>query len=356
MASGSQAALAIRYLLEQEVLSQQREYEARLNEMILVLGSRFGLRDPRGISLALKQIRTLPLEERQRASLKILKMQFPQLMEISEEELMKLLEDLQMLERKAGRLHLNSARIRKSTILSIMRPIDERWVDSHPFVMQRMDEADFQKETADLKHFEIQNTEGLAVWQSKVFDLFLKVIVFDPYLNPELRELSGLVRVDQVRSYRRNWLAWFSLNAEKLMAFMLSKELETSLETLLESKKSAEIELRKSLRVLKERFDGFSQLPGTYKKSKSATEVKLGIRPQGYEELTATRIWNDVEDLRKSLKSWLESIEQIWGIDSPKLMISLAIQTSDTKANLVYTASSPEDAFAKTLKVLEVDS
>jgi hypothetical protein len=347
MQTGANCVQVVRHLLTRELLGEQLEYEAKLEGLIASVASKYGIEDVKAVSFALRQIRTLPIADRERESAKIFTLQFPQLSFLGPIEITGVRDQLFDLERQAGRAHLSALRVRKSTIQSVMRPLDRRWVETHPYAADRVGQSELEETAESLRTVQINSLEDLDNWQTKVFGLFLRVVVFDPKAEEQLKGLPGLVRADQFRSYRRNWSGWFTENNARVLQLLSSGE----------ALKRIEIDHapRKSRDLMKD-SSGFGQRAGYSIKKPNYLQISLGVRPQGFEELSAKRSWSSIQEMSVQLNEWLESVVHLWGLTQPKLMLTLEIDSNKSKSNLVYTAVSHIDAYEKTMRVLELSN
>lgn len=347
MQTGANCVQIVRHLLNREILAEQREYETRLEGLIASVASKYGIEDVKAVSFSLRQIRTLPIADRERESAKIFTLQFPQLSFLGPIEITGLRDQLFDLERQAGRAQLAALRVRKSTIQSVMRPLDRRWVETHPYAADRLGKVELEEIAESLRAMQINSHGDLENWQTKVFSLFLKVVVFDPKAEEHLKGLPGLVRADQFRSYRRNWRSWFTENNLQVLELLSSGE----------ALKGVEVDhLPRKSRDLMKDSSGFAQRAGYSMKKPSYLQISLGVRPQGFEELSATRSWSSIQEMSIQLNEWLESVVHLWGLTQPKLMLTLEIDSRKSKSNLVYTAASHFEAYEKTMRVLELSN
>jgi len=369
MLIGSQIAAAIEYGVAVEVREAQGAYETRLEaalEEIVRLGT---IQSSMALKLTMRQIRTLRQRDRDENALAIFRTNFPEFEYKPDEEVRQIIAELNDIERKAGRAELMKTKIMKSNIHTVLKPLDHEWNSRFGMGLMQMSPSIVQKRAKDLLTVRVENPRQFDVWQGKVFELFVDVLVFNGYAGRDTKPV-GTVDPGQLRLYRRNWSEWCEKNSYKVLEFASRKTIE---ELTKDRTRTYNInaELRRQTKVQANLLRGeimrsFKDLQqekkiedrNNSKRSKQLessmledNQYKIKISLPEKSDFAAERVWNNSADLKLQFVEWLDAIGKIWGVSDSVIRITFESLSPSSSSTVEFSAISSKEAFDKVCAV-----
>lgn len=374
MTTGAQVSSEIREMLDEQVHELVAARDAEAVKLIAHLVGPFGI-DPksRRLQRAMLSCKTAPRfpylsdsESKHSSRAKVFKAHLPELasqddaaVETLASEVMELLFDSDKV--------LRIGRSDASIVLSVLRPLDIRWVTRTATRNPAIDTSVIMKEVVVLLASEISDLASLHNWLSQTYDHFAANWIVDLPIG-ETRAV-GMVRKSNERRYFRVWNEWVSQNAENLLARLLNPEMRSfaranaqRLESLASSYSSTqEHDLGGALY---ERPD-FSQTPPTrqpYQQSIAALSAPLvsatpasnysiEVALPAHNSASSMKSWSSMDQMLHEAAGWVSRLLTIRQATGSKFDFTLKMQSSGSAEEHTFTNTSLAE-FESTLEAV----
>jgi hypothetical protein len=396
MSTGHLASLAIEFLIRSDADSAQKNYENELKSQTRRLCEEFGLESNSALEVTLKQLRTLRLQEREVKALLIFRSNFPELNGEPDSKVIELIRRLESIERESGRLEVVKARVLRSNIHTVLKPLDHSWNTRFGLDQMQRPAEEAQAMAAALLAERVSSVDDFNGWERKVFALFESVLVYD---GPDINlKPAGTIDPRQVRLYKRNWMNWCDVNKSRVIETMNNREIDLeskprtrtyNLNSQLRRQKASNIQksinmemvlleqlqkqiyeeskqnsssdrkaelmevykqnsarlaiLHKELQVEREMMlqGGLTALP----KQETVQSYKTLVRRLGNEDLEGERTWQSKQELMSGFGPWVASLQRVWEDAASQLVITLESHSENSK--VLFAASSYTSAEQK---------
>lgn len=398
MSTGELASLAIEFLIRSDADQTQENYERELQQEIRKLCNEFRLQSDSALSITLKQLRGLRLQEREAKALTVFRANFPELSGKHDSKVLELLGRLEGVERDAGRLEVIKAKVLRSNIHTVLKPLDHSWNTRFGLDQMQKPAEETQARASELLAERVASVEDFDGWERKVFALFEGVLVFDG-TEIDLKP-AGTIDPRQLRLYKRNWMNWCDVNRQRVIETMNNRDID------LESKprtrtynlnsqvrrlrtsniqKSINMEIVMLERLQKQIYEETernnsserkSQLMEVYKQNSARLALlqrelqserapayqnglmplptsaadksfKILVRRNGHEEFEGERTWRSKQDLLIEFGLWLISLQKVWDDSTTDLIISFESESPSGLTKVVFGTSSVAQAQEK---------
>lgn len=374
MTTGAEVSAEIREMLDEQVHELVAARDAEAVKLIAHLVGPLGI-DPksRRLQRAMLACKTAPrptnlsdsnLKHASRA--KVFKAHLPELasqndaaVETLASEVMELLFDSDKV--------LRIGRSDASIVLSVLRPLDTRWVARTATRNPAIDTSVIMREVTVLLASEIADLVGLHNWLRQTYDHFAANWIVDLPLG-ETRAV-GMVRKSNERRYFRVWNEWVSQNAETLLARLLNPEMRSfaranarRLESLASSYSSTQEHHIGG--TLYERQE-FSQTPPAlqpYQQSNAALSAPLvsatlasnysiEVTLPAHNSASSTKSWSSMDQMLHEAVGWVSRLLTIRQATGSKFDFTLKIQSSSSAEEHTFTNTSLAE-FESTLEAV----
>jgi hypothetical protein len=366
MTTGYQIVAAIEYGVSMEVREIQENYETQLELELEQIGRLGAIQSSMALKLTMRQIRTLRQKDRDENALAIFRTNFPEVSNKSDHEIRVIIEELNNIERKAGRAEVMKTKIIRSNIHTVLKPLDEEWTSRFGIGLLQISPSIIQTRAEELLRVRVQNSRQFEVWQGKVFELFVDALVFRGYAGRESKPV-GTIDPGQLRLYRRNWSEWCEKNSSKVLELASQKSIKELTENRTRSY-NINAELRRinlfKSKNLHERIEevskvlskdepankfvlgGMSDL-ATLSTLGEASEYRLKVELSKNQSFQAERLWADRDDVLNQFESWVSSLLSVWGYDGTGMLIILNSRSAKGLSKVEFQAMSAPDALNK---------
>jgi len=398
MSTGQLASLAIEFLIRSDADRTQENYEKELQSQTRRLCKEFGLESSSALEVTLKQLRTLRLQERELKALLIFRANFPELNGEPDSKIIELLRRLEGVERDSGRLEVVKAKVLRSNIHTVLKPLDHSWNTRFGLDQMQRPAEEAQAMAAALLAERVSSVDDFHEWERKVFALFESVLVYD---GPDIDlKPGGTIDPRQVRLYKRNWMNWCDVNKSRVIETMNNREIDLeskprtrtyNLNSQLRRQKASNIQKSINMEmVLLEQLqkqiyeeskqnsssDRKAKLMEVYKQNSARLAIlqrdlqteralpyqigpmplptseivqnfKILVKRNGHDEFEGERTWRRRQDLLSEFAPWLHSLQRVWDDSITDLIISFESESISGVTKVVFGTSSADKAADK---------
>jgi hypothetical protein len=399
MSTGKRAMLAIEFLIRSDAVRTQEKYENELSKHVKKFCLNHSLASPVAVTITLKQLRTLRSSERESKALAAFRANFPELNSQPDAHILELLGLLEGLERESGRLEVVKAKVLRSNIHTVLKPLDSSW--NTRFGLDQMRSIGVSPELVQSRANElleevVTSESSLDQWERKVLDLFKDSLVYQGLDEKPI----GTIGLRPFRLYRHNWTEWCHENRTRVMDTMndrgvdleskprtrnynlnsqLRKEkasnthkiiymqrdlLDRLQKQIYEVPEGPESSIRKAelidlykqntykLALLEKELQVERELESKISLSSASNpqvkaNFKLVVRRRGFEDLEGEKVWRRKEDLINEIGPWLKSLQEVWDDSTSDLVISFESETEAGANKVMFGTSSLSNAADK---------
>lgn len=391
MSTGELASLAIEFLIRSDADQTQENYEKELQQRIRKLCDDFNLKSDSALGVTLKQLRSLRLQEREETALAIFRANFPELNGEPDSKVLELLGRVDDVERAAGRLEVVKARVLRSNIHTVLKPLDYSWNTRFGLDQMQRPADETQARASEILSERVNSVADFDGWERKVFALFEDVLVYSG--NEVDMKPSGTIDPRQLRLYKRNWTNWCDLNRHRVVETMSNRDIDLESKPRTRSynlnsqvrrlktsniQKSINMEIVMLEQLQKQIYEETqknnssgrrSELMDVYKQNSvrlamlqkeleserapayqnglmplptpdAVRSFKISIKRNGQEEFEGERTWRGKQELLAEFGPWLISLQRVWEDSTTELTISFEAQTPSGLSKVVFGSSS----------------